>query len=118
MQRKVPKLLEDIRQAAHRISEWSASRTLEQYRDDPMLRSAVERNFEVVGEAINRLARADADTARRLGPYEQIIAFRNILIHGYDIVEHDRVWHVIRNDVPDLLAKTDQLLREVAERDG
>ena len=118
MQRKAPKLLEDIRQAAQRISEWSASRTLDQYRDDHMLRSAVERNFEVVGEAINRLSRIDADTARRLGPYEQIIAFRNILIHGYDIVDHDRVWHVIQNDVPDLLAKTDQLLREVEESNG
>ena len=116
MQRKAPKLLEDIRQAAQRISEWSASRTLEQYRDDPMLRSAVERNLEVIGEAINRLARIDADTAGRLGPYEQIIAFHSILIHGYEIVDHDRVWHVIRNDVSDLLAKTDQLLYEAEDR--
>jgi len=100
MQRKAPKLLEDIRQSASAIRQWTNSCTLKQYRDDAMLRAAVERNFEIIGEALNRLAHLDADTAERLGPYQQIIAFRNVLIHGYDLVDHKRVWHDIANDLP------------------
>lgn len=113
MQRKAPKLLHDIRQAADAIQQWTASRTFEQYRDDAMLRAAVERKFEIIGEALNRLAHLDPNTAERLGPYKQIVAFRNILIHGYDIIEHERVWHVIANELPTLLAQAEQLLQEV-----
>lgn len=115
MQRKTPKLLEDIRQAAEAIQNWTGPRSLDDYRHDPMLRAAVERNFEIVGEAINRLARLDADSAAQLGPYEQIIAFRNVLIHGYDIIEHTQVWRVINNDLPNLIANADRLLRQAEE---
>lgn len=51
MQRKTPKLLHDIHQAAAAIQSWTASRSLDDYRGDAMLRAAVERNFEIVGEA-------------------------------------------------------------------
>ena len=61
----------------------------------------------------SRLAHLDADTAERLGPYQQIIALRNVLIHGYDLVDHKRVWHVIQNDLRTLLAQAEQLLEEV-----
>jgi len=117
MQRKAPKLLDDIHQAAAAIEQWTASRTIEQYRGDTMLRAAVERNFEIIGEALNRLAQLDPDTAERLGPYKQIIAFRNLLIHGYDIIDHQRVWHVIENDLPTLRNHAEQLLREVEADD-
>ena len=113
MQPKAPKLIDDIRQSAEAIRQWTSSRTLEQYRDDAMLRAAVERNFEIIGEALNHLADLDVRTAERLGPYQQIIAFRNVLIHGYDIIDHDRVWHVIETDLPTLLSRAEHLLGEV-----
>jgi uncharacterized protein with HEPN domain len=61
----------------------------------------------------DRLAHLDADTAERLGPDQQIIALRNVLIHGYDLVDHERVWHVIHNDLPTRLTQAEQLLEEV-----
>jgi uncharacterized protein with HEPN domain len=110
MQPKSPKLLEDIRDAAAFILEVAEGVTLDVYRGDRRLRNAVERNFEIIGEAIKRLAQFDPQTADRIGGYRQIIAFRNILIHGYDLVDHALVWSAIENQVPALLKDVEALL--------
>ena len=98
------KSLEDIRDAAEFILDLTRGRTLDEYRNDRALSSAIERNFITVGEALNRLVRADPSTAASLGNYPQIIAFRNIVVHGYDQIEHPIVWGIIQNEVPKLLA--------------
>jgi uncharacterized protein with HEPN domain len=98
------KSLEDIRDAAEFILDLTRGRTLDEYRNDRVLSSAVERNFITVGEALYRLVRADPDTAAALGNYPQIIAFRNMVVHGYDQIEHPIVWGIIQNEAPNLLA--------------
>ncbi len=110
------KLLEDIRQAAALILEFTEGRTLDDYRDNPLLHSAVERKFEVIGEALSRLAKTDSDTARKINRYERVISFRNVLIHGYDIVEDPIVWDVVVNDLPRLLGEVTDLLAEEASQ--
>ena len=112
MQPKSPKLLEDIRDAASFIGEVTLGRSLSDYSADRLLRQAVERNFEIVGEAVRRLAQHDADTAAKLGDYRQIIAFRNLLIHGYDLVNHALVWDTIQTELVPLLRKIENLLAE------
>ena len=112
MQAKSPKLLEDIRDAASFIREVTSGRTLEDYSRDRLLRQAVERNFEIVGEAVRRLAQHDAATAERIGDYQKIIAFRNILIHGYDLVNHALVWDTIQAELMLLLGEIEKLLTE------
>lgn len=47
----------------------------------------MERNFEIIGEAMRRLANEDPETAAEISDHRRIIAFRNILIHGYDLVD-------------------------------
>jgi uncharacterized protein with HEPN domain len=111
MRPRSPQLLEDIRDAAAFIVEVTRGVTLERYAADRMLRQAVERNFEIIGEAVKRLSAADPATAARIGHREQIIAFR-ILIHGYDLLDHGLVLTTAENQVPKLLVEVEALLAE------
>lgn len=110
MQPKTPKLLEDIRDAAAFVREAVQGRTLDDYGSERMLRQAIERNFEIIGEALNRLAQHDPDTVARISKYRQIIDFRNVLSHGYDLVNHRLVWSAIQEELPVLLAEVETLL--------
>ena len=78
-----------------------------------MIRSAVERNFEIIGEALNRIRRTDPATAARIPEHDEIIAFRNLLIHGYDVIDHVQVWQVIEADLPRLQEQVQKLLQEI-----
>ena len=110
MHPRSPKLLEDIRDAAAFIVEVTADRGLAQYSADRLLRHAVERNFEIIGEAVKRLAQHDPKTVAKIGSYSQIIAFRNVLIHGYDLVDHALVWNAVEQQLPALLRDVELLL--------
>lgn len=110
MQPESPALLWDARRAAGLIRDFVAERTLEDYLDDPMLRSAVERQFEIVGEALNRLSRVDPSLAITLPDLPRIVAFRNVLIHGYASIDNDIVWEVATTRVGGLIDALDRLL--------
>jgi uncharacterized protein with HEPN domain len=109
------KLLEDIRYASDLVSSFSEGKELPDYVADLLLRSAVERQFEIIGEALNRLVKADPETAARITHTSRIISFRNILIHGYDLVDHEVVWDVIETHLPVLQRQVEALLAEREE---
>jgi uncharacterized protein with HEPN domain len=110
MQPKTPKLLEDIRDAAAFIRDVARGKTLQDYRRERLLRQAIERNFEIIGEAVNRLAQHDPDTAGHITKHRRIVDFRNVLTHGYDLIDHRIVWSTIDEEVPVLLAEVEALL--------
>ena len=112
---KFAKHLEDIRDAVTFVREVTRDRTPEQYRNDRMLRQAVERNLEIIGEAVNRLTRSDPGIAEHITHTAQIVAFRNVLIHGYDLVDDELVWDTIRDDLPRLEGQVEALLRQGAQ---
>jgi uncharacterized protein with HEPN domain len=78
------------------------------------VQAAVERKFEVIGEALNQLARLDAQLAERVPDLPQIVAFRNQLIHGYATVNPSTVWNIAQNALPYLVASVQSLLDELA----
>ena len=63
--------------------------------------------------ALNRIRRTDPATAARIPEHDEIIAFRNLLIHGYDVIDHVRVWQVIEADLPRLQEQVQKLLQEI-----
>ncbi len=109
---RVLKALEDVQDCASFIVRASEGKRLSDYQDDRLFRQAIERNLEIIGEAIGRLARLDAATASRISEHRRIIAFRNRLIHGYDLLDDELVWETVRREVPVLLSETEDLLRE------
>ncbi len=110
MQPKTPKLLADILDATRFILDSVQAKTLEDYRANRALRQAIERNFEIIGEAVNRLGRIDPSVAAKISNSARIVAFRNLLIHGYDLIDDKEVWQVITGSLPTLLAEIQALL--------
>ena len=108
----VPQWLEDVRDAAQFILAATRHQTFEVFSADRTLRQAVERNFEIIGEAINRIARADETVACQLTDRRRIVAFRNILVHGYDNIDLEIVWAVIQKALPWLLGEVEELLKQ------
>lgn len=104
------KLLWDAQLAAQRITRFTVGKDFAQYEADELLRAGVERQFEIVGEALNQLSRLDAVTARTIPDLPRIVAFRNVLIHGYASVDDRVVWGVVESSLVPLLTALDQLL--------
>jgi uncharacterized protein with HEPN domain len=103
MNTEAAKLILDIREAIGHIQKFTAEMTLEDYLADDKTRAAVERKFEVVGEACTRLRERAPDIFEAIPTAPQIIGFRNRLIHGYDHVDDAIVWDVISRKMPELL---------------
>jgi len=104
------KFLWDAQDAAHRVKRFVLSKTFEEYESDELLRSAVERQLEIVGEAIAQLRRIDSETFSSLPDAYRIVGFRNILAHGYASVDNRIVWGVVINYLDPLIASLDKLL--------
>ncbi|MXZ88172.1 MAG: DUF86 domain-containing protein [Dehalococcoidia bacterium] len=112
MQRESKKYLFDIQRAARLIGEFSADKTFADYMRDPMLRAAVEREFTIIGEAMSQLARLDEAVVSRITDSSRIIAFRNVLVHGYTTVDSRLVWQAVIEDLPALIGEVETLLAE------
>ena len=109
---EIGKYLFDIQQACDFLLQFTHNKSLADYSADPLLRSAVERQFEIVGEALNQLLRVEPTYASRISDARRIIAFRNRLIHGYDSLADDIVWGVLETNLPVLRREVAALLDE------
>lgn len=104
--------LDDIQRASELLERFTTGKTFAEYTRDDLLRSATERQFEIIGEAISKLAKVDAVTASRITEYQRIISFRNFLIHQYSAVEDELVWNFLKTKLPILSIEVQVLLAE------
>ena len=110
MQLDRAKYLYDIQHAGNLLAQFVEGRTWQDYEDNAMLRAAVERQFEIIGEAPAQLAKRDARLAQCISEYRNIIAFRTVLIHGYSPVDDRLVWDMAQTRLPLLRQETSRLL--------
>lgn len=103
--------LSDALAAASAIVEFTRDKTFDEYVAQPLLHSAVERQFVVIGESLAQLARLDPVLAAKIPDLPRIVAFRNILVHGYAMVDHDQVWSAVQRNLPNLRALLNELLK-------
>lgn len=104
--------LHDIERATILIGRFRHDKTFDDYLSDTLLRSGVERQLEIVGEAVSKLSRVDPSTAATLTGRRRIIALRNILIHGYASVDDRVIWNILDQDVPVLQREVGRILTE------
>ncbi len=109
-------LLEDIRLAVMAIQEFIHGRSLADYHSDRLLRAGVERQFIIIGEALSRLDKLDASLANRLTDYRKIIGFRNILVHGYELIDDVIVWKIVQEHVPILKQQVEESLNALGKK--
>ncbi|WP_246106964.1 HepT-like ribonuclease domain-containing protein [Pseudonocardia kunmingensis] len=100
-------------QAGEAVQRFVDGLTLAGYRDDLLVRSAVERQLEIAGEALNQLSRVDHGLAARIPDVGAVVGFRNVLVHGYAQVDDTRVWRTVHESVPTLLETVRRLRDEL-----
>ena len=103
----------DIIQAGARAQRFLAGRSWSDYQSDELLRAGTERQFEIIGEALNHIRVHAPDLAGRIREHHKIIGFRNLLIHGYAIVDDAIVWSIATEKLPLLLDDARNLLAEL-----
>jgi len=104
------KNLIDILQAAEEIQGFVRGMDFKTYQENQVVRRAVERDFEIIREALNRIKNTDDEILEKISEHHRIIGFRNILIHGYDIVDEAIVWQAVTNHLPTLVGEVKEAL--------
>jgi uncharacterized protein with HEPN domain len=110
MQLRVKALLHDLQQALGLIDRFVESNTFDDYTGDPMVRSAVERQLVIIGEALNQMSRIAPAVAVQISEHRRIIALRNILVHSYAKVDDRVIWSIVKDKIPRLRRDVDGVL--------
>jgi uncharacterized protein with HEPN domain len=109
MEVEVKKWLFDAYQASQAIREFLKEKKFEDYSADLMLSSAVERQFEILGEALKRIRDKDEEFLEMsITGWRGAISFRNILAHGYDHLDNEVIWGIIKDDLPGLIVSIEK----------
>ncbi|GIV02820.1 MAG: hypothetical protein KatS3mg015_1650 [Fimbriimonadales bacterium] len=112
MRVEAAKLLVDARNAGRAVLEFIEGKSLSDYRADLLLRSAVERQMFILGEALSQLRTRDPAVFERIPDARRIVGFRNLLAHGYGQVDDGRVWDIVENSLPQTLSCIEEMLNE------
>lgn len=105
-------------ESARLIRDYVAGQTLADYRSDVGLRDRVERRFIRVGEALSQAAKLDPNLDEVLPELPRIVAFRNVLIHGYATINDEVVWQVANDQLDSMISQLDQRLAADGSHEG
>ena len=114
MNEKVLKYLYDIKLALDELDSFFGGRKkyFAAYASDMLLKRAIERNLEIIGEAMSRILKEDP--LFKLENSRRIIGLRNQIIHGYDSISDENIWGIVINHLPNLRQEVEKLI-EVEE---
>ena len=109
MKREIKKYLYDVKIFINSIEEFlEKDIDFIKYQNNKLLRRAIEREIEIIGEAINRILKISPDIL--IDNAREIVSTRNLVIHGYDKVDDIIVWEIVKNHIPRLKEQIEQLL--------
>ena len=111
MDERVLKWLFDIKLAIEEIDGFlNDERDFFKYKKNLMLKRAVERNLEIIGEAVNRILIRDNTYSQKISNARAIIGLRNQVIHAYDNISDENIWSILTNHLPKLKIEVDALI--------
>ena len=110
MERDTNAYLYDIIHSCQNIRKFTTDIDFQTHTANLLTKSAVERQFIIIGEALNRINRFDPVMYNHIPRAERIIGFRNIIVHGYDIVSDQLVWEIVQSHLSELVDICNQLL--------
>jgi len=109
MQHDPRKLCEDILHCIEEVETFCHGKTLRDFREDRGLQLIIERELEIIGEALARLRRDHPTLADQIRDIHKVVGLRNVLAHGYDVLEHEILWDIVINKIP-LLKRDVQMI--------
>ena len=110
MEHDIKACLKDIEQAILEIYEFlPKEKNFFEFQKDLKTRKAVERNIEIIGEAMDRILKIDPDI--QISDSRKIVDTRNRIIHGYDVVSNDVIWLIVNKSLPILEVEVKKLLK-------
>lgn len=104
--------VDDLLEFCERVQQYTRGMTFEQFCENSLVRDAVVRNVELLGEASQQLSQALPDAAARFPsiPFREMYVTRNRLIHGYTSLRLSAVWQVIQEEIPLLRKNVESIL--------
>jgi uncharacterized protein with HEPN domain len=114
MDERILKWLFDIKMSIDEINEFfhNEEKDFFKYKNNIMLKRAVERNLEIIGEAINRIVTRDNSYNDKITNAKSIIGLRNHVIHAYDNISDENIWSILTNHLPKLKIEIENLIQE------
>jgi uncharacterized protein with HEPN domain len=111
--RNPKKYLHDIIDCSEFVVQLTRDKTVDDYRNDRVFRSALERELQIIGEAMLQLDHISPEMVDKISEHRSIIGFRHVLVHGYDSLDPDTVWNVVETKIALLLKQAKALLVQI-----
>jgi uncharacterized protein with HEPN domain len=114
MDERILKWIYDVKLAIDEIDTYFVKqKDFFEYQSNTMLKRAVERDLEIIGEAINRIITRDSDFQNQISEAKSIIGLRNQIVHAYDNISDELIWSILTNHLPKLKKEIAKLIQEV-----